>query len=298
MIKKTINIESPAFIKTENEQIVITIKDSGDIQSLSAEDLGVFIVDNNQTVITSNAISKLMENNTIIAFCDKSHLPAGLCFPTTGNFAQTKRFNLQVNAKTTLVKALWKDIIKQKIKNQAFVLKKYGFDEKTLIVKSTKVKTGDSTNVEGSASQFYWRELFKSTEFKRAQDGVFPNNLLNYGYAIVRAITARAICVSGLHPSLGLFHKNVYNPFCLADDLMEPYRQFVDDRVYSYFLNPSFGEILNKDLKKLLLNVIYCDVRINKETHPLSIGIGLTVNSLNNCFSEKQKKLALPELCV
>lgn len=297
MIKRIIHIANPSFIKTENEQIVVSNKDSGEINSLPAEDLGAIIIDNPQITFTSGAVNKLSENNAIMVFCDKSHLPSGLLYPAQGNFSQTKKFSEQVNAKLPLQKRLWQEIIKQKILNQAAVLKKYDMEEQSLITASVKVISGDKTNREGTASRYYWKTLFKGTDFKREREGDYPNNLLNFGYAIVRSIVARAICAAGLHPSLGIHHKSLFNAFCLADDLMEPYRQFVDDVVYSYYLNPVFGKELNKDLKKMLIEINFSKVIIDSEPHPLFIAINMTVNSLMNCYSGKSKNLLLPELC-
>lgn len=297
MIKRIVYIGNPCYISTENEQIVVNNKLTGEIDSVPADDLGVLVIDHQQAVFTSGCLNKLLENNVAVVFCNKSHLPHGICLSMEGNFAQTERLHDQVNSKLPLRKSLWQQVVKAKIRNQSLLLKKNGFDYKTLQLKIDKVVSGDTTNQEGTASQYYWKMIFNDKKFKRDRDGAYPNNLLNFGYAILRAETARALTVSGLHPSFGLFHKNRYNPYCLADDIMEPYRQYVDETVLKFYKENNEPQELSKEIKKMLLNNSYADVRIDEQIHPLINAIQITCSSLNKCFLGESKILKLPVLC-
>ncbi len=296
MIKRTIHIAKPSVISTQNEQLIIMNKDTDSIDSSPIEDIGTLIIESLQCSISSAAISKLMSNNCSIILCDYYHLPNGLCLPMQGNFAQTERLSKQIQMKKPLKKGLWAQIVKAKIKNQAMVLKKFDCEYMALLKKILYVKSGDSTNQEGIASAYYWKTLFKSTDFKRDRYGPYPNNLLNYGYSILRAMVAREIVAVGLHPSIGLFHKSRYNPFCLADDIMEPYRPFVDQSVYEYYKNYPVNQELNKENKKEILMISYSIVKMNNQKQQIAFAIQNTCSSLVNCIFNKTKKLLLPEL--
>lgn len=284
------------IISTENEQVILKNRETGIIDSIPIEDVGTIIIESLLSTITSSVISKLMNNNCALIFCDNYHLPNGLCLPMQGNFAQTERLSKQIEAKQPLKKNLWSQIIKAKIKNQALLLKKFNFDNITLMKKIEKVKSADQTNQEGIASAYYWKTLFKSKDFKRERYGPYPNNLLNYGYSILRAMIAREIVAVGLHPSIGIFHKNRYNPYCLADDLIEPYRPVVDDIVYKYYLDHPESEELNKENKREMLMVSYSIVKMNNKKQQIAFAIQNTCSSLVNCLMNKTKKLSLPEI--
>ena len=291
-------IDKACYISTENEQIRLTFKESGECRDIPAEDLGFLVLDNYQVTITTNAINKIGDNQGAIITCGKNHHPLMSAHPIVGSYLQTDRLRKQIKATVPMLKNLWTQLIKAKIKNQAILLNYFKFDCKYLNALSDKVKSGDSTNREAVASRHYWGTLFRGTDFRRDPDGDYPNDFLNYGYSILRAAMARAIVNSGHHPSIGIHHKNIHNPFCLVDDLMEPYRPVVDLAVYSFYLeNPEYA-FLDRNAKKLMLGLIYTDVRINDKTHPLMTGIQETCTSLSNFFAGKVKKLKLPDLCV
>jgi CRISPR-associated protein Cas1 len=296
MVKRTIHISSPSLVTTENEQLVIKNRETGSIASIPIEDIGTLIIESLQITITTTVISKLLSMNSALVFCDYYHLPNGVCLPMQGNFAQTERLAKQIELKLPTKKNLWAQLVKAKIRNQSLVLDKYNLDSLTLRKKIEKIKSGDSSNQEGSASAYYWKTLFPSKDFKRERYGIYPNNLLNYGYSILRAIVARELVSVGLHPSIGLFHKNKYNPFCLADDIMEPFRPVVDDIVYKYYLDHPEYEELNKSTKQELLMVSYSIVKVNNKKQQISFAIQNTCSSLVNCIMNKSKKLVLPEL--
>jgi CRISPR-associated protein Cas1 len=302
MIKRTVAIERPARLSVALGQLVI--EQEGVVAGkVPIEDIGVLVIENPAVQYTHRCITALLENNSAVVICGGDHHPAGLLLPLDTNSVQSERFRGQVKATVALKKRLWRQTVRQKIVNQAGLLK----DTKASYLKLTelarRVKSGDAANVEGRASRIYWRGLFGSA-FRRDRFGVCPNNLLNYGYTILRAATARALVSSGLLPTLGIHHKNRYNAFCLADDIMEPYRVFVDKKVYALFRegdgeNPN----LDKERKKELLTVLACDVAFdgsataaNCVTGPLMTGLHRTTASLVRCFEGVQKEIEYPSL--
>lgn len=310
MIKKTLEFSNPAYLSLSNEQLVIKLpevekafslpesfkKDS--IRTIPIEDIGVMILDNKQITVTQGVLEKLLENNCAVITCDNSHMPVGLMLPLCGNTTQSERFRDQIDASLPLKKQLWQQTIKQKIENQAVVLNSTrGEIVKNMLVWANDVKSGDPDNYEARAAAYYWKSLFPKIEgFTREREGVPPNNLLNYGYAILRAVVARSLVGSGLLPTLGIHHHNRYNAYCLADDIMEPYRPFVDKLVIEITDTNDNYENLTKELKIKLLSIPVLDVRINGARSPLMIAVGQTTASLYKCFSGEQRKIAYPTI--
>lgn len=310
MIKKTLEFSNPAYLSLSNEQLVIKLpevekavslpesfkKDS--IRTIPIEDIGVMILDNKQITVTQGVLEKLLENNCAVITCDNSHMPVGLMLPLCGNTTQSERFRDQIDASLPLKKQLWQQTIKQKIENQAVVLNSTrGEIVKNMLVWANDVKSGDPDNYEARAAAYYWKSLFPKIEgFTREREGIPPNNLLNYGYAILRAVVARSLVGSGLLPTLGIHHHNRYNAYCLADDIMEPYRPFVDKLVIEITDTNDNYENLTKELKIKLLSIPVLDVKINAARSPLMIAVGQTTASLYKCFSGEQRKIAYPTI--
>lgn len=241
-------------------------------------------------------MATLVQHNVAIITCDASHMPVGLFMPLDGGSTQTERFRFQIEASLPLKKQLWQQTVSAKIWNQARVLEKIGFEVENLYRWSREVRSGDSENLEGRAAAFYWQHIFsKKFQFYRNRGGIPPNNLLNYGYAILRAIVARALVSSGLLPTLGIFHRNKYNAYCLADDIMEPYRPFVDWEVYRIVEEEVPIEELNNTLKLRLLKIPHIDVNFDDMTSPLLVGVSRTSASLARCFEGNSRKLTYPE---
>jgi CRISPR-associated protein Cas1 len=238
----------------------------------------------------------LAENNTAVVFCNKKHHPSSMLFHLDTNSVQTQIFTNQINATEPLKKNLWKQIIENKIKNQAALIKKIGKNEKPLLLFASKVNSDDTTNREAQASRYYWQNIFNIDNFKRERFGMPPNPSLNYGYSILRAAVARALTGSGLLPTIGIHHHNKYNAYCLADNIMEPYRPFVDECVLEIMNENSDYHIMDKNQKANLLNILNMDVRFNKFTRPLMVGLSITTASLVKCFSGEVKKINYPEL--
>jgi len=301
MLARTLYFGNPAYLSTKNEQIVVFSKDETGAsfeKILPIEDVGILILDHYQITITQSLISKLLESNVALITCDDTHHPAGLMLNLEGNTLQQQKHRIQIEASAPLKKQLWQQTVSAKIRNQANVLQLLHLENAYLINLSENVKSGDSGNGEAKAAVFYWKKLFGYIDgFKRERYGPPPNNLLNYGYAILRAIVARALVGSGLFPSFGIFHRNQYNAFCLADDIMEPYRPFIDIEVFQIIRNNGASLELNPDIKKQLLSIPVRDVLINGRKTPLIIAVSRTTASLVKCLEGVNRKLLYPEMC-
>lgn len=309
MIKKTLYFGNPAYLSLRNAQLVIRLpeivkndtlpehfKQSAEITK-PIEDIGIIVLDNKQITITSGLLEALLENNCAVITCDSKSMPTGLMFPLCGNTTQSERFRHQIEASLPLKKQLWQQTIKTKIENQAAILKKCTGKEVRCMNKwATDVKSGDSENQEARAAAYYWKNLFPIEGFTRDRDSIPPNNLLNYGYAILRGIVARSLVASGLLPTLGIHHHNRYNAYCLADDIMEPYRPFVDELVYHIVTGSGNYDVLDKDIKSQLLTIPTLDVVIAGKRSPLMVSVSQTTASLYKCFSGELRKITYPEI--
>jgi len=296
MIKRTLYFGSPAYLKTNNEQLVFESHETGETKSMPIEDIGVLIVDHQQITVSHALIAKLLSNNVAFITCDNSHHPTGLLLNLDGNTLQSQKFQNQIEASVPLKKQLWQQTVAAKLNNQAAMLESIRVPAKNLRNWAGEVKSGDSENHEATAAAYYWKNIFPDfLEFRRERYGPPPNNLLNYGYAILRAVVARALVGSGLLPTLGIFHKNQYNAYCLADDVMEPYRPFVDKVVVGIVrMNGRFLD-LTPSMKRELLGVPAMDVRISDEKSPLMVAVQRTTASLAKCFAGQQRKILYPE---
>ncbi len=309
MIKRTLCFTNPAYLSLKNEQLVVKIPQDSEQQSaisrqcsekvttIPIEDIGVVVIDNRQITITSGVIDALLANNCALITCDGKSLPVGLMLPLCGNTTQSERFRYQIEATLPLKKQLWQQTVQAKINNQAEVLSKCT-DAETACMKvwSKEVKSGDSDNLEGRAAAYYWKKLFGHIDdFNRDRDGVPPNNLLNYGYAILRAVVARALVSSGMLPTLGIHHHNRYNAYCLADDIMEPYRPYVDELVFNLVKERGLPEDgLTREWKAELLKIPVLDVVISEKRSPLMIAVSQTTASLYRCFCGESRKIVYP----
>lgn len=296
MLKRTIVLSNPAYVSTRNEQLVIQYpgESNESTKTVSVEDIGVLVLEHPQITITNVLMNKLLQNNVCIVHCDDKHMPSGLLMPIEGHSEQSERYKYQIFASQPLKKNLWQQTVSAKIYNQAEVLNHSGKHLPKLYYLSKNVKSGDSLNYEGQAAAQYWQQIFDMSSFTRHPEGMPPNNLLNYGYAILRAITARALVSSGLLPTLGINHRNKYNAFCLADDIMEPYRPFVDVLVKDIVLSGQNLWNLNKEIKQILLGLPVMDVMIEGKHSPLMVAMSRTTSSLSACFMGEQRKILYP----
>jgi CRISPR-associated protein Cas1 len=297
MIKRTLYFGNPAYLHKNLQQLkVIKPEDNTELATIPIEDIGVVLLDNPQITITHALMAALLERNVAIISCDAKHLPVGLLLPLDGNTLQTERFRSQIEASEPLKKNLWAQTVKAKIENQASVLNKAGIENKKLMALVPQIQSGDPDNIEGRAASVYWKLLFEEHDFTRNRYGEMPNAHLNYGYAILRALVARALVGSGLLPTLGIHHSNKYNAYCLADDIMEPYRPFVDWIVFSMLKNNEINnDEITREQKAKLLSIASVDICIDGKKSPLMVGLPRTSNSLVECFDNVRRKIIYPE---
>lgn len=308
MIKRTLYFGNPAYLSLENCQLIFRLPQieknasipetfkKQQVVSVPVEDIGVVILDDRQISITQPLLSALLENNCAVITCNEKHMPLGLLLPLEGNLIQQERYDYQLAASVPLKKQLWQQTMQAKINNQAYVLRTQGICDKRMLTWAKEVKSGDSGNHESRAAVYYWSQVFKAhiPDFKRGREEPEPNNLLNYGYAILRAVIARALVGTGLLPTLGIFHKNRYNAYCLADDIMEPYRPYVDRIVLEIMQKKVNIVDLSKEVKQQLLTIPAIDVMMDGERSPLMIAAQRTAFSLYACYEGRTRKLNYP----
>ena len=327
MIKRTLYFGNPAYLSYKNEQLVIKIPEvekndtlptgmkTSAVKTIPVEDIGVVVLDNQRITVTQGLLAALSENNAVVINCDFKHLPFSMLLPTAVHHAYTEKLRFQLEASVPLKKNLWQQTVIAKISNQAALLEKLQLDAARLFYLSGIVKSGDTENCEGRAASYYWKVIFdnetlefesqygsdsqrdmRSNTFKRHRFGEPPNNLLNYGYAILRGVVARSLVASGLLTAMGIHHRNKYNPYCLADDLMEPYRPLVDGLVLKIVEENQEIDPLTPALKRKLLQIPAMDILIGGQTSPLMVGMQRTTASLMQCFEGESRKLVFPEL--
>ena len=302
MIKRTLFFGNPAYLSMKNAQLVIRLTDAQTQEEVTKtvpiEDIGVVVLEDRQITITNGAMDALLQNNCAVITCNEKHMPTGLLLTLEGNTLQSERFALQIEASLPLKKQLWQQTVQAKIRNQGALLKRlYSAENKCMMAWANDVKSGDSENLEGRAAAYYWKNMFSNEDvFKRDREGDAPNNLLNYGYAILRAVVARALVASGLLPTLGIHHHNRYNAYCLADDIMEPYRPYVDEVVAEIMQSGIDCDELTTEVKKQLLVIPVREVQINGQRSPLMVAVTQTTASLAKCFSGELRKIVYPEM--
>lgn len=299
MIKRTLYFGNSTRLKAKDEQLlVIYPNEEKTTVKVPIEDIGVVILDHWDIMLSQFALNKMLENNVAVVSCNEKHMPKGMFLNLDGHHTQSKNTSHQIEASLPIKKNLWQQTIRYKIHNQAMVLHREGVENGNMKQWSLRVGSGDPENIEGRAAAYYWKKVFAkyNRDFKRDKDGELPNALLNYGYAILRAVVARSLVASGLLPTLGIHHRNKYNAYCLADDIMEPYRPYVDLMVLELIEEGALeeGENLNPTIKKRLLQIPVLDVVINGKKSPLLVGMQKTTASLAACFEGKTRKLKYP----
>lgn len=308
MIKRTVYFGNPAYLSMREKQMVVKLPEVETCENLAddvkknavatipIEDLGVVVLDHKRITITQGLLEALLANNCAVITCDSTHMPTGLLLPLDGNTLQSERFRKQVDMSLPLKKQLWQQTIQTKISNQKSVLKKFRKDVEIGNMRKweTDVRSGDVMNLEARAAAYYWKNLFPDIPgFVRGREEQPPNQLLNYGYAILRAVVARALVGAGLLPTLGIHHHNRYNAYCLADDIMEPYRPFVDELVYKMVESKDYLQ-LSKEQKMEFLQLPVKEVKINGKRSPLMIAAQMTAVSLMKCINGESRKLLYP----
>lgn len=301
MIKRTLHFSNPAYLSLQQDQLVIDLphlKSLGEKESkkkVPIEDIGIVLLDHQQITITHGCIAALLANNAALITCNSEHLPTGMMLPIDGHNIQSERFRYQIDASQPLKKQLWQQTTQAKILNQAAVLFERGIACENMVHWAKSVKSGDPDNYEGRAAAYYWKNVFpKKIDFFRGREGDPPNNLLNYGYAILRAIVARGLVCSGLLPTLGIHHRNKYNAYCLADDIMEPYRPYVDEIVLGIIDRGENFLELGTAIKVQLLGIATVDIQFERGTTPLMVGLQSTTSSLARCYEGITRRINYP----
>jgi len=292
MLKKSILLENKASLSTKNLQLLIKTETRESV--IPIEDIGYLVIDHPEIYISIPALNLLIDNNTSVIVCNTNHLPNGMFLNLNSHHIQQEIFKNQINASSPLKKQLWQQTIVEKITNQGLLLEKITAKKNNFNFLASKVLSGDTSNMEGVAANFYWKSFFEHN-FKRERFGDYPNNFLNYGYAILRAATARALSGSGLLNTLGIHHKSKYNAFALADDIMEPFRPIVDEKVAEIMQNYTEQE-LNTAIKAELLQILTRTVFFKEEKSPLMVALQKTASSLQQCYAGDRKKIKYPKL--
>lgn len=286
--------ETPARLSARNGLLAIEPKDREPVTMPLAE-VGVLILAHPQISCTLGALAGLTAAGAAVIACDDHHLPAGLMLPIQAHFSQTERFTAQAAAALPVKKRLWKQIVREKIRAQAALLRAAHGEDCGLTNLFQTVRSGDPSNVEAQAARRYWNLLFRDDEFHRRRDANDQNRFLNYGYAVLRALVGRAVCAAGLHPSLGLHHHNRYNPFCLADDLMEPYRPLIDSAALECVGTCGKEAPIDRKIKEIILGAVIGRYRAGGEVRTLFDFVARTASSLAKVFLGETDRLFYPE---
>ena len=298
MIKRTLLFSNPTYLKTRDEQLVFENAETGEVKSVPIEDIGVVVLEHKQITVSAALLAKLIDNNAAVVTCDDSHLPNGLFMPLSGHSIQTARMRAQIESSVPLNKQLWQQTVQAKIRNQAAVLQHYRIPTQNMGHWANEVRSGDPDNFEARAAAYYWKNIFGSeSPFFRERFGDPPNNFLNYAYAILRACVARSLVGSGLLPTFGIHHKNQYHAYCLADDIMEPYRPYADKLVREMMEEIKEGDMtLSPERKRQLLTLPVIDIYMEDKRSPLMVSLQTTTASLVACFEKTSRKISYPEM--
>lgn len=308
MIKKTLYFGNPAYLSLRQKQLVITPPDDGDLPlpdedaqkqriTIPIEDIGIVVLDSQQLTLSQALLSALLDAGCAVIVCDSKRMPSGLFLPLSSHTLQSERFRAQIEASLPLRKQLWQQTVERKIANQAAMLEyTTAQTHPNMLAWSQSVRSGDADNLEGRAAVYYWKTLFPDNPFftRNQEDGDGVNAFLNYGYAVLRAIVARSLVIAGLLPTLGIHHHNRYNAYCLADDVMEPYRPYVDKLVYGLYKDGATQK-LDRSSKAKLLSIATQEVVVDDLRRPLMVAASVTASSLAKCFAGESRKLLYPE---
>ena len=296
MLYRSIYIGNPAYLKLKDKQLKVTEPETKEEKgSVPIEDIGLLMLDHYQITLSNQLIQELMKNNVILISCDERHLPLAGMLPFSGNTLFSERVKTQIEVSEPLKKQLWKQTVEYKIQNQLKVLEQLGKYASPMYEYLKEVKSGDTTNMEGIAAQHYWKYLIDN-DFLRDRFGDYPNPFFNFGYGVLLSIIARALVDTGLLLVLGIFHRNKYNPYCLASDIMEPYRPIVDLLVMKWLQLHPEKQSLDKESKTFLLQIATQDVNIEKLVRPLIVGVKMTASSLLKCYTGEKRQISYPEL--
>ncbi|MFN8710057.1 MAG: type II CRISPR-associated endonuclease Cas1 [Planctomyces sp.] len=285
--------QQPARLRVERRQLVIQPPE-GNAYSVPLEDIAVLVVAHPQVSYTQAVLSDLVGNGGAFVTCDEKRMPNGMLLPLDTHSTQTARFHLQFELPLPRRKRLWQQVVQSKIAMQAMLLVEQTGCDYGLTPLIGQVRSGDPSNVEARAARRYWPALF-GNEFRRDRGAEDVNAMLNYGYAILRAAMARAVCASGLHPSVGLHHHNKYNSWCLADDLMEPFRPCVDRAVYRLSIGGRKVPDMTSETRGQILQSLTSWLGVNDTQRTLFDALTLAAQSLRRAMTDMDVELEFPE---
>ncbi|MCA8989628.1 MAG: type II CRISPR-associated endonuclease Cas1 [Planctomycetaceae bacterium] len=283
--------QQSARLSVKHRQLVIRIDESE--HKIPLNDLAALIVAHPAVTYTQKVLSEIVAAGGVFITCDEKRMPSGMLLPLDAHSTQTQRFHEQLALSQPRAKRIWQQIVKAKIGMQASLLVIETDSDHGLHAMAQQVKSGDSGNLEAQAAKRYWTALFGS-DFRRDRFAADQNSLLNFGYAILRSAIARAICGAGLHPSIGVHHSNKYNSFCLADDLMEPFRPLIDQTVIDITMDLDTVPELDTATRQELLAVFTGDVRLADQTWDFLDAIQKAAGSLGQVICGSQSELTLP----
>jgi len=287
--------DEPAKLSVRNYLLIVE-KNGEEKITIPLNEIAVLVVSHPQVIYTQSVLAGIASAGGTFITCDDKHVPVGMLLPIDAHFSQVERFAKQAQASEPTRKRLWQQLIIAKIEAQGNLLKEIRDDDFGLLEMAKKVKSGDTDNFEGQASRIYWPALFDDRTFTRERYGNDQNRFLNYGYTVLRATVARGICASGLHPSLGIHHHNKYDTFCLASDLMEPFRPIIDKVVVNIVDEYGKDAPVDKETKGALLSVLLGRFPLDGDQRTLFEIVSRTASSLAQVFTGERKDLVLPEI--
>ncbi|OOZ39138.1 hypothetical protein BOW53_12870 [Solemya pervernicosa gill symbiont] len=295
MPKRIVEVSTEGcYLKLRHRQLIIE-REGKEVGTVPIEDMSALVIDHPQTLITQAVLSELVQANVMVISSDEKHQPVGLFLPLDSHTTQTERIAAQIDLGAPTRKGLWKQIVKRKVRAQARVLHDVTGSDAGIAQLEKKVRSGDPDNIEAQAARRYWSRLFDSECFKRDRFAEDQNRYLNYGYAVLRALVSRSLCATGLHPSIGIHHKNRYNSYCLADDLMEPYRPLVDLNVWQIVEDHGHDNEMDREIRRRLIEIIKREVVMEGERLTLQGAIQKSAQSLARVMQGYEKLLSLPE---
>lgn len=291
MIGRIVEISTDSRHLSMDRGFLVVSEKGDEVGRVPLDDIAAVVVNAHGVTHSSNLLAALAKRNVPFVLCGDNHTPIGMLWPVEGNFEQAGRMDAQIKARRPLRKRLWQQTVKAKLRNQAAVLEALGSPTVPITALIEKVRSGDPENVEAQAARRYWSLAF-GEDFRRDRTGDGVNALLNYGYAVLRSATARAVIAAGMHPSIGLHHSNTQNAMRLVDDLMEPFRPFVDLRVVG--LRERSRTAVDSGTKKALADLMYADFPTAAGLTPLMACLQKTAVSLAQAFAGEREDIEFP----
>lgn len=290
MSLRVVFVSAPAVLKLLDNALLVE-KPGGGAGKVPVEDMAVLILDGDEIELDHALLAQCVSKGVAVVVCDAKHLPSGLLLPLAGHSLHTSTLRDQIAAGVPAMKRTWQSIVRAKLHAQADMLRHADRDHEYIRRMISLVRSGDPDNIEATAAARYFEALF-GEEFYRAREVDGINSVLNYGYAIVRAIVARALVGAGLHPALGVHHRNQYNPFCLADDAMEPIRPMVDRIAWELIQVDAVPDELYPQVKRKIIGALSGFVRFDGKRYPLLVGVERYAASLRRAICEGEDLIA------